>query len=127
MPEFRFHAPGLLAPGAAVESGSDRFHGAPGAAPANAPRKRFARWLMAGLAQHGYRPDGPEPDEDGWIVDVPSNGASAQIVIYSDLGEDPAQFVVDVLLLGPADPAIADACEAILRTSPEIRGLRIES
>ena len=126
MPEFRFHAPGLYDPGAVPDAAGDHFHGAADAADANAPRKRFARWLKAQLAQRGYRADGPEPDEEGWIIGVPSNGASAQIVVYADLGDDPAQFVVDLLLLGPADPAIADACEAILRNSPEIRGLSVE-
>lgn len=123
MPEFRSHAPTLLDRGAAVEAPADRFHGAADAAESNAPFKRFARWLMARLAQRGYRPDGPEPDEEGWIIAVPSNGASVPIVIYADLGDDAEQFVVDVLTLGPADAAIAGACEAILRGAPEVRGL----
>lgn len=122
MPEFRFFAPSLLDRGAAVDSPADRFHDAPAVAELNAPFKRFARWLAARLGEHGYRVDGPEPDEEGWILAVGSNGASVQIVIYSGLGEAD-QFVVDVIVLGPADPAIAEACETILRSAPEVRGL----
>jgi hypothetical protein len=122
MPEFRFHAPALLDRGAGVDAPADRFHGAPAAADINAPFKRFARWLAARLGEHGFRVEGPEPDEEGWILAIASNGASVQIVIYSGLGE-PDQFVVDVIVLGPADPAIAQACETILRSAPEVRGL----
>lgn len=125
MPEFRFHAPGLIDFGASVDAATDTFHGAPAAADSNAPYKRFARWLAAGLKERGYRVDGPEPDEEGWVLAIPSNGASAQLVIYASLGE-PDEIVLDCLLLGSADPAIADACEAILRDSAEIRGLLVE-
>ncbi len=70
----------------------------------------------------GYCVDRPEPDEEGWVLAIGSNGASVRIVSYSGPGE-PDQFVVDVMMLGPADPAIAEAREAILRSAPEVRGL----
>lgn len=119
MPEFRFHTSALIDAGAAVESPFDRFHGAPAAADANAPYKRFAHWLAGKLTARGYRVQGPEPDEEGWILAIPSTGASAQLVICCALG-GPGEIVLDCLLLGPADPAIAAACEAILRSAPEI-------
>jgi hypothetical protein len=125
MPEFRFHAPGLIDPGASVETAADAFHDAPAAADRNAPYKRFARWLATGLQERGYRVDGPEPDEDGWILAIPSNGASAQLFICGGFG-DQDEIMLDLLLLGPADPAIADACEAVLRSSPEIHDLSVE-
>ncbi|AUX68696.1 hypothetical protein CHX26_03495 [Porphyrobacter sp. HT-58-2] len=125
MPEFRFLAPSLIDRGATVEAATDAFHDAPGAGDRNAPYKRFASWLATRLQQSGYRVDGPEPDENGWILAIPSNGASAQLVIYTGLG-GPDEIVLDLLLLGPADPAIADACATILRASPEIRELTIE-
>lgn len=119
MPEFRFHAPALIEAGAAAESPFDRFHGAPAVADANAHYKRFAHWLAGKLSARGHRVQGPEPDEEGWILAIPSNGAAAQLVICCALG-GPGEIVRDCLLPGPADPASAAACEAILRSAPEI-------
>lgn len=124
MHEFTFWAPSLFDPGAEVHSPGDRFHGASDVAPDQARRRGFVLWLMRKLASHGYRVDGPEPDEEGWIIAVPSNGASVQFVIYGHC-DDETHFVIDLVLLGPADAAIAAATEAILRAAPEISGLAV--
>lgn len=121
---FSFRSPSLFEPAAEVQSPRDRFHDAPGVAEDEARRRRFAVWLKSRLSAHGYTVEGPEADEEGWIIAIPSGHASAQFVIYGD-ETDEEEFVMDLILLGDADPEIGRVTDTILRRAPEISGLTV--
>lgn len=120
MREFSFRAPTLYDGDATVPPHRLEQYGAHGSGSDTVRQERFAHWFKVALIRQGFRVEGPESDEEGWIVSVPSNGASVEFVICGHRDDD-ALFVIDVVTLGPADPAIGTAAESLLKLAPEIR------
>jgi hypothetical protein len=76
------------------------LHDAPGAAEHLAKIKRFALWLKSEMVNKGLAPHGPDIDEGGWTIDVPSNGGGFVYCIVSGSRGDVSLFELLVTEIG---------------------------
>lgn len=125
MKEFQFRAPTLFDASAKVPV-DDELHDAPGAAEHLAKIKKFALWLKSEMVNKGLVARGPDIDEGGWMIDVPSNGGSFVLCIVSGSRGDESLFELLVTEIGGATADVGDIIEHILRNASEITELRVD-
>lgn len=103
-----------------------RLHDAPGVAEHLAKIEKFARWLKSEMVKNGLAATGPDPDEGGWYLDVPSKGGGFVLCIVSGSRDDESLFELLVTEIGGASEEVGHAIEHILRHAKEITELRVD-
>lgn len=126
MKEFHFRAPTLF-DASAEPSAEDELilHDALSAAEPLAKIKKFALWLKSEMVNKGLAAHGPDLDEGGWYIDVPSNGGFVLCIVSGSRGDD-SLFEVLVTEIGGASEDVGHAIEHILRNASEITELKVE-
>jgi hypothetical protein len=102
------------------------LHDAPGAAEHLAKIKRFALWLKSEMVNKGLAAHGPDIDEGGWTIDVPSNGGGFVYCIVSGSRGDVSLFELLITEIGGATEDVGHAIEHILRNASQITELTVD-
>ena len=104
------------------------LHDAPSAAENCAKSKRLALWLTSEMVNKGLAANGPDLDEGGWYIDIPSNSAGFVLCIVSGSSGDASLFELLVTKIGSAteEDDVCDAIEHILRNASQITELSVD-